>query len=469
MNDSQVFKEVCENDFGFYAKHFLKVVEPETEFEWNWHLDLLCHHCEKVFYGEISNLDINIPPRMLKSIIVSVLFPTWIWIKLPSFKIIGASSTTSLARLFNIKRREIIESEPYQHCWPIKIKDYMNTINKFENTYNGFMQSVSVGSSIIGQGADLIISDDLIDPKEAFSKTIRESTTFWYGNTLYGRVQNKANAKRININQRLHMNDVSGYIESTYKNFVRLVIPMQKMEKNNGTLHWEDPREVGEFIQPSRYGPKQKEDEYTGLGIYGWSSQMQQSPIPVGGGIIKEEWIRKYSILPKCNRIIITGDLAFKKNASTDYVCFQCWGKKGKDKYLIDIVRGRWSFKETKEHFKEFVAKHNYASSKFIEDKANGPALIDDLKAEINGILSWPQPSKPKLAKLDKIQRLHMVSQEYENGLVYLPEGITLVELFEQELTSFTEKGSTTGNDDMVDTSTMALIELKETSTFFAG
>ena len=154
MNDSQMFKEVCENDFEFYVKHFLKVLEPETEFEWNWHMSLLCHHCEKVFYGEISNLDINIPPRMLKSVIVSVLFPTWVWIKDPSFKIIGASSTNALAKLFNIKRREIIESDAYQFYWPIKIKDYMNTVNKFENTDNGFMQSVSVGSSIIGQGAD---------------------------------------------------------------------------------------------------------------------------------------------------------------------------------------------------------------------------------------------------------------------------------------------------------------------------
>ena len=77
MNDSQMFKEVCENDFEFYVKHFLKVLEPETEFEWNWHMSLLCHHCEKVFYGEISNLDINIPPRMLKSVIVRVLYRDW--------------------------------------------------------------------------------------------------------------------------------------------------------------------------------------------------------------------------------------------------------------------------------------------------------------------------------------------------------------------------------------------------------
>lgn len=470
MDDSKIFKEVCENDFSFYVKHFLKIIEPETEFEWSWHIDLLCYHCEKVFYGEIKNLDINIPPRMLKSLIVSVLFPTWIWTKVPSFKIIGASSTSSLAKLFNIKRREIIESEAYQSSWQIKIKDYMNTISKFENTDNGFMQSVSVGSSIIGQGADILISDDLIDPQDAFSKVARDSTTFWYSNTFYGRVQNKSDAKRININQRLHMNDISGHIAKTYK-FDTLIIPMQKMESNTGTVYWEDPREVGEFLMPTRYAEKEKEDEYMGLGTYGWSSQMQQIPLPVGGGIIKTEWIRHYTPTTgmQFDRVIITGDLAFKKTKTSDFVCFQCWGRLGSERFLIDVIRGRWSYRETKERFIDFCAKHNNATSKYIEDKANGPAMIDDLKDSIPSLFAWPRTNKSDLSKMDKVQRLHMCSQDYENGLVYLPLGIKLVELFELELTSFTEKGSTTGNDDMVDTSTMALIELKDTKTFFTG
>ena len=69
--------------------------------------------------------------------------------------------------------------------------------------------------------------------------------------------------------------------------------------------------------------------------------------------------------------------------------------------------------------------------------------------------------------KADKIQRLHMVSTEYENGNVYFPNGILLVDQFVEELTGFTDKGSTTGHDDMVDTMTMALIELKKSKSFF--
>lgn len=469
MTEREIFKELCENDFAFYVEQFLKVLEPETVFEWNWHMDLLCHHCEKVYYGEIPNLDINIPPRSLKTAIVSVLFPTWIWTKKPSFKILSATATGTLSTLINIRRREIIESEAWQSLWPLKLKDYSNKTTKFDNYYNGFMQATSVGGSIIGQGADLILADDLLNVLDAFSRAKREYANNWFSMALYNRVQNKKYAKRINIMQRLHPLDLSNHIKEKY-NFETLVIQMEKSDKNTSSVRWVDPRKEGEFLHPSRYGQKEKDDEYGGLGIFGWSSQYQQSPVPAGGGIIKNEWLRYYepNDLPEVfDNIIIAGDLSFKGHHLSDYVCFQAWGKKGNIKYLLDIVRGKWSYKQTKEHFREFCNKNNTAGLKWIEDKANGPALIDDMKSEIPGLQGWPHHTKKNLKDLDKVQRLHLVSQDWENGLVYIPKGMILVDLFVEELTSFTENGSSTGHDDMVDASTMALIELKASSDFF--
>ena len=469
MTEREIFKELCENDFSFYVEQFLKVLEPETKFEWNWHMDLLCHHCEKVYYGEISNLDINIPPRSLKTAIVSILFPTWIWTKKPSFKILSASATSTLSTLINIKRREIIESDEWQSLWPLQLKDYSNKTTKFENLYNGFMQAASVGGSIIGQGADLIISDDLLNVLDAYSRAKREYANNWFSMALFNRVQNKKTAKRINIMQRLHANDLSGHIAKNH-NFDTLIIQMEKTNQSLGSIKYNDPRKEGEFLQSSRYSEKEKQDEIGGLGFSGYSSQMQQSPVPIGGGIVKTEWLRYYDYnnLPQTfDHIIISADLSFKGGYMNDYVCFQLWGKKGNVKYLLDIVRGKWSYKLTKDHFKAFCLKHPTAGIKWIEDKANGPALVDDLRTEITGLQGWPHHTKKNLKDLDKVQRLHLVSQEYENGLVYLPKGVNLVDLFVEELTSFTENGSATGNDDMVDTSTMALIELKQSSDFF--
>lgn len=466
--DRDTFKLVCENDFSFFAKQFLKVLEPETVFEWNWHLDALCRYCEKVYYSESYNLDINIPPRTLKSLIITVLFPCWIWTKNPSFKIMSASSSFGLSNSFNIKRRDIIKSDEYQSLWPIELKAHADRINYFENASNGFMRAVSAGGKVTGSGADLLISDDLLDAKEAFSTVVRKAVNQWYSTAYYNRVQNKKKAKRINVNQRLHKNDLSGHLRTEH-NFERLIIPMQMTEETETTVDFIDPRSVGEYLHPARYSQKEKDDDYKSLGVYGWSSQMQQNPVPEGGGIIKTEWLRYYNQhINSFNKKIITADLNFKEGVTTDFACFQVWALKDNKKYLIDIIRGRWGYKKTKEMFVEFCNKHKDATMKYIEDKANGPALISDLSSAIVGLTPWPRKDS-SYVKADKVQRLHLVSQEYEMGNVYLPENIELVEKFVEELISFTEQGSTTGNDDMVDTSTMALLELKTAKGFFAA
>ena len=465
--EKEIFKELCENDFSFFCKQFLKIVEPETHFEWNWHLDALCQSCEALYYGEIQNLDIQIPPRMLKSIIVSVLFPCWVWTKRPSSKFLCASRSYDLSVKFNQQKRDLIQSSQYFSVWPIVLKEDQNTTHKFANYSRGFMQSVSVGGKVTGEGADFIMSDDLLDAMDSFSKSKREAACMWYSNAFYNRAQNKKKVRRLNINQRLHQKDISGHLEENH-NFDRLVFPMVKTKEDLSTVSFfKDPRQEGEFLFPARYGQEEMEDDYKGLGVYGWSSQHQQTPRPLGGGIIKEEWIRFYDVLPNIERRIITADLTFKGNAKSDYVSFQCWGIAKGQKYLIDLVRGKWSYKESKDNFVTFCNKNN-AQNKYIEDKANGPALISDLKDVVSGLRAWPEAGS-KFMNADKVQRLHLCSQDYEMGEVYLPNNVVLVDKFVEELTSFTEKGSATGNDDMVDTSTMALLQLRRPKTFFSA
>lgn len=467
FNELKIFKELCENSFPFFVKQYLKVVEPETEFEWNWHMDTLCHYCERVYYGDYQNLDINIPPRMLKSLIVTVLFPCWVWTKNPACKFISASRSSDLAVKFNLKRRDVLTHESYRSLWPVHFRVDMNTTGRFANQFGGFMQAASALGKITGEGADILLSDDLLDAVDAYSKNMRETVSVWFSSAFYNRAQNKKKVKRININQRLHVDDVSGHLIKNH-NFHRLVIPMIKMEKNESTVDFVDPRRVGEFIFPARYGQEEMDDDYKSMGLYGWSSQYQQQPRPIGGGIIKDEWLRKYDVLPsKFDRKIVTADLTFKGNKESDYVSLQCWGRIGQDKYLIDLVRGKWSYRETKERFSEFCEK-NKADKIYVEDKANGPALISDMKEKFPRLTAWPEKGSSYM-NADKIQRLHLVSQEYESGNVWVPRGIALADQFIEELTSFTEKGSSTGNDDMVDTSTMALLELKKSKTFFMG
>lgn len=467
ISEAQIFKEVCENDFAFFCKQYLKVVEPETEFEWSWHHDVLCHYAERVYYGYYQNLDINIPPRMMKSMIMTVLFPCWIWTKRPSFKILCASGSADLAIKFNTKRRDLIRSEAYTKIWPIVIRDDKDKVNEFANYRGGFMKAVSALGRVVGEGADLLLSDDLLDAMKSFSKANRDAVNTWFSQAFYNRAQDKKKVMRININQRLHVNDPSGNIEKNH-NFVKLVLPMRMTAKNESTCDFVDPRKEGEFLHPSRYGMAEMEDDLKALGNSGFSAQHQQSPKPIGGGLIKDEWIRYYTELPeKFDKKIITADLTFKGLDTSDYVSFMIWGKIENRKYLINVVRGKWTYKVTKDRFKDFCA-NNHAPIKYIEDKANGPAMISDFEGQITGLTAWPKKGSP-YGKMDKVSRLKLCSVDFENGEVYLPKDLVITEQVVEELTSFTEKGSATGNDDLVDTVSMGLLELKQAQTFFSG
>ncbi len=470
MDQRLIFKTVCENDLAFFTRQAFKVLEPETSYEHNWHIDVLADHLTAVKDGRIRNLDINIAPRTIKSLMVNIVYPCWIWTTDSPHKFISAAYSDSLSTYFNLKRRELIKSKFYQSFWPMKLKEDRDTQRFIENEFNGYFIATSVGGTVTGKGADTLISDDLLNAKDAFSKVTREAARMWYSQSLYNRLQNKKTGRRINVNQRLHQQDISGLLQEKYK-FERLVIPMQKVEGQVQTsLRWKDPRKLGEFMHPSRYAQAEKDDEYEGLGVYGWSGQMQQSPSPVGGGLIKKEWIRFYEERPKYfDKTIVVADLAFKDTAKSDFVSYQCWGKLGIYYYLIDLVRGRWNYGKSKEYFKVFCDKHPTASLKYVEDKANGPALISELKKEIRNLIAWPE--KKEFKTMSKVERVTMCQPLYESGLVLLPRNIELTTEFVNETLGFTENGSTTGNDDMVDTSTMALIQLKTEvrSKFAAG
>lgn len=473
MSEKQIFNHLCINDFGFFLKQALKVIEPETEFEWNFHMDEMCRVLQEIEEGKYREVDFNVPPRTLKTLIISVSFPCWVWLRKPETKFLSASSSYELANKINIKRRELIESDFYQGVKTVKIKDYRNRIDLFENVYNGFMQSVSAGGKITGAGADYLLSDDLIDAKDAFSKASRNTIRNWYSNAYYNRAQNRRKVKRINVNQRLHKDDISGLIREKY-NFERFVLEMVKTDKELGTIEIKDPRELGELLHPRIYNDLDLNQDKRSLGTFGYSAQLQQDPTSPDGGIVKKSQLRYYKPDKHLSyeKKIITGDLNKTGDSSGDYCVFACWGKSGTNKYLIDMVRGKWSYKITKEKFKDFCNKHN-AIHKYIENQANGPALISDLKDEIKGIIAWPL-KKSGLNSADKVTRMHLVSTEFENGNVYIneelgkkdDESIGLLQDYEEELLGFSDVGSGTGHDDMVDTTTMALIELKKSGMY---
>lgn len=456
LSEKEIYKTVYEKDLVEFTKLAFKVLEPERTYIHNWHVDVICDHLIAVYRGDIKNININIPPRTIKSFLANVVFPAWIWTKDPWFKIISASHSADLSTGFNMSRRQLILSPEYQYFWPIKLLSDLDTQKKFGNTEGGFMQAASVGGSILGKGADVLIADDLLDGIDAFSEAKREFTNNWFSKSFYNRLQDKKNPKRINIMQRLHENDLTGHINSHYK-FENLVIPMQKEKDQVKTsLGWVDPRKEGEFLHPERYAEKEKEDEYKGLGEYGWAGQMQQRPVPQGGGIIKQDWIRVESVKDlNFSRKIISVDATFKGGKNSDYVAMQVWGKTKTDFCLIDQLVGKWDFINTVRNIRKLEDKHK-TKRIFIEDKANGPAIINVLKQELTGV-------KGINPKDSKEARLHSIAHFYETGNVIFDKDLNNLDDLIKQVTFFPNAS----HDDMVDAMSQAIMELQTGESFY--
>ena len=113
----KVERELATRSFREFVVQAWNVVEPGTPFVPGWHIDAIIEHLEAVSYGRIRNLLISVPPRHMKSLLVSVLWPAWEWIRWPERRWLFSSYAFSLSMRDSLKCRRLIESPWYQAFW----------------------------------------------------------------------------------------------------------------------------------------------------------------------------------------------------------------------------------------------------------------------------------------------------------------------------------------------------------------
>lgn len=222
------------------------------------------------------------------------------------------------------------------------------------------------------------------------------------------------------IMQRLHERDTSGIILANDLGYEHLMLPM-RFESNRRcvtSIGFRDPRtRDGELLFPERFGEQQVREMERTMGSYACAGQLQQRPVPRGGGLFKLDWIQHWTAesLPKSfEKIVISWDMTFKKSDSSDYVVGQVWAREGANFYLLDQVRDRWDFVQTRAAFQSLAEKWPKAHRKLVEDKANGPAIISELKNKVAGII-------PITPKESKEARAASVTTLWEAHNVFLP------------------------------------------------
>lgn len=436
------------------------VLEPATPIKWGWALDAMCEHLEAVHNGQIKRLLMNVPPGMMKSLLTGVFFPAWEWGAggNPSLRYLTTAHKEDLAIRDNLKCRRLISSDWYQERWSVELCGDQNAKKKFENTATGFRESMAF-RSLTGSRGDRIIIDDPLSVDDAFSEAALSAAEQTFLEAVPSRVNNQDSAIIV-IMQRLHERDTAGIILSRQLGYEHLMLPMRfEPERRCATcIGFTDPRtEDGELLFPERFSEAQVSEMERTMGSFATAGQLQQRPMPRGGGLFKSDWIQHWDKLPeRFDAAVISWDMTFKESATSDFVVGQVWGRKDGAFYLVDQFRGRWDFVKSLEQFVAAARKYPRITRKLIEDKANGPAIISALKRKVTGII-------PITPKESKEARANAVTTLWEARNVYLPPPDRypwVAQDFIPELLAFPSGA----HDDEVDAMTQALNDLNRHS-----
>lgn len=326
-----------------------------------------------------------------------------------------------------------------------------NKISTFENLHGGFRKAVGVGGSVTGMGADFIIADDPINPKNAFSEVHLKRCRDWWDLVFQNRLNNHQIGLRIIVMQRLHERDLTGHVLGKRNKKWRLI----RIPGENGFPiepdHLRGKYKNGLFF-PKRLTKEDLEKFKEDYGSAGYAGQIGQSPAPVDGDIFKKNWVSRYEELPKMEFPLYrqSWDLSFKSGSNSSYVVGQTWVTDGTCHWLVDVVRRKMAFVETRKAMLAFFEKWPDVQVVLVEDKANGPGIIDDLKGEI------PQIEAVGKSR-SKEENAHAASVLFEAGKVFIPEGV-IGDEFVNELLTFPHGAY----DDQVDAATQYLIYAKQ-------
>ena len=411
-------QEIARRSLSEFCKMAWHVLEPATPIKWGWALDAMCEHLEAVHNGQIKRLLMNVPPGMMKSLLTGVFFPASEWGAggNPSLRYLTTAHKEDLAIRDNLKCRRLISSDWYQERWSVELCGDQNAKKKFENTATGFRESMAF-RSLTGSRGDRIIIDDPLSVDDAFSEAALSAAEQTFLEAVPSRVNNQDSAIIV-IMQRLHERDTAGIILSRQLGYEHLMLPMRfEPERRCATcIGFTDPRtEDGELLFPERFSEAQVSEMERTMGSFATAGQLQQRPMPRGGGLFKSDWIQHWDKLPeRFDAAVISWDMTFKESATSDFVVGQVWGRKDGAFYLVDQFRGRWDFVKSLEQFVAAARKYPRITRKLIEDKANGPAIISALKRKVTGII-------PITPKESKEARANAVTTLWEARNVYLP------------------------------------------------
>lgn len=441
-----------------FVKEFWEVIEPGTPLVWNWHIEVICDVLEKITARDpdYRRVIFNIPPGHMKSALVSIMWPAWQWLENPAYRSMCVTYVQRLTNDHARKCRDLVKSTKYQSYIPRVYGDKWNDswqirrdqdgIQEFGNTVKGVRQATSLKGAGTGLRGDDVIIDDPMNADEFPTLESLDHVNSWFDKRMSSRLNNPKSGALVIIMQRLHENDLCGHLlalDETLRGtpgwtpFKHVCLPTEFDPDSASEF---DKRTVrGELLFPQRFDAATIMEAKHRLGSQ-FHAQHNQKPVASSGGIFPMVKIRFWypagiqapapwrekdekgnatacvqGELPRyMDQEIQSWDLAFKDLETSDFVAGLMLSSRGPHIYAIDYAHGHMGATASCDAIRVMSLNWPNATSKYIEDAANGPAVIETLKKELMGI----EPVKPDGGK---VARAWAIEPVIHAGNLWLP------------------------------------------------
>lgn len=383
------------------------------------------------------------PPRHGKSELTSRWFPAWVLSRDPTHRILLCSYAEDFASDWGRKVRDLCRQYPELG---VRVKRDVDAASKWETSEGGGMICAGVGGQITGRGSDLLLIDDPIKNwEDAYSPKVRESQWHWWRSTARTRLEPGASV--VCIMTRWHDDDLTGrFMRETAEPWT--VIRLPALAEPGDPLG----REEGAALCPDRYTRDALLLTKDTVGDLVWSGLYQQRPTPESADLFPRGAWRYWTNanLPRFEKVIASWDFAFKDLKSSDFVVGQVWGVTPGAMYLLEQVRGQWSFTRTCKELADQRSRWGSVLGRvYCEDKANGPGILDVMRGTCRG-LTPVDPVGSKHARAASIAGFQQA------GDLHLPAGLPWVADFVEEHHQF-PRGT---HDDQVDATSQAVSQV---------
>ena len=505
--DATKVREILLASFKKFAMWTFEI-QMGTKFQMQDFHEVIFEFCQKIVDGEIDRGIVTIPPRHSKTQTLSISLPLYSFCHNPSSHNIITSYADDVVAESSGYIRQVMLDDLFKKIFPaVRIDPSKRSLERWGTTKSGVMHAVPTGGKMTGKGAGLLsdkysgvfVVDDAIKPKDAYSNPVRTEINDRYDNTFMSRLANDgfiqdekgrevkcSRTPIVLIMQRVHDEDLVGYLlrGNSSDKYQWLNIPAI-ITKECGSRRWYNKiirKQAYTHAIPYLYDLERGEGESALWSSrkslkslqsmrkstpYTFNSQYMGDPTAKGIGLIQESWWQEYTELDRRSfvKVFMTADTASTAKDYSDYSVICLWGlSRNSNLYLLDVELGKWETPELKKVIKDFWDKHNkfdaahpnmLPTALYMEDKMSGQFLNQQFMKD-GSVRVLPVP-RDKSGN-DKIARFLNAVPYFAQGRIFMPAEHEHHDHIMREVLNFTGLGSGTGNDDVIDNISDAVV-----------